>query len=146
MDITNTRFGDIQVDPQDVLVFRRGLIGFESCRHWILLADASNDAVAWLQCVTKPEIALPVVSPRRFVPGYRLEVSAEQLDLVRSGGQDEVFVLAIVGREKDRWTVNLKAPLVINLATRLGGQVVAQDDQPLQLELPGGSPILRKTA
>lgn len=146
MEITSTRFGTIRVEPQDVLHFPQGLIGFETCCHWVLLADATNDAVAWLQSVSRPEVALPAVSPRRFVEDYRLRITAADLQSLDPAGGGEIYVLTILGHDQGRWTLNLKAPVVINLSTRCGRQVVSQDDQPLQMQLPTISPLLRKTA
>ena len=48
MKIHTTRFGAIEIEPDDILFFRNGLLGFEDCRHWVLLADADNSSVAWL--------------------------------------------------------------------------------------------------
>ena len=70
MRINTQRFGRIDVDPNDVLTFQSGLPGLEDCREWALLADASNDALGWLQSTNQGDIALAVVSPRRFVPHY----------------------------------------------------------------------------
>ena len=146
MEISNTRFGAVRLESEDILVFPQGLIGFETCQHWMLLADIQNSAVAWLQSLSLPEVALGVVSPRRFVPHYQLQVSAEQLETLEIGTEDELFVLTILGQEDGHWTVNLKAPIVINLASRRGRQMIAQDDQPLQLRLSGVPPLLRKAA
>ena len=79
MHITTTRFGTIEIEPEAVLLFEAGLVGFEDCRHWVLLTDPENSAVGWLQSVTRPELAMAVVSPRRFVPEYRVRVSPKQL-------------------------------------------------------------------
>ena len=75
MKIHTTRFASIEIEPDDILFFRHGLVGFEDCRHWVLLADADNRSVAWLQSMQHSDIALPVVSPRRFcgrLPGFAL--------------------------------------------------------------------------
>ena len=70
MNVETTRFGRLEVDSDDLLVFPAGLFGLESCRHWVLLADAQNDALGWLQCTSRPDVAVAVVTPRRFVPDY----------------------------------------------------------------------------
>jgi flagellar assembly factor FliW len=44
-------------------------------------------------------------------------------------------VLVVVGSDEDGITLNLKAPLVINLRRRLGRQVVHNHDLPLRYEL-----------
>jgi flagellar assembly factor FliW len=43
-------------------------------------------------------------------------------------------------------TLNLKAPIVINLETRTGRQVVASGELPLQYELSQERPPLKKSA
>jgi flagellar assembly factor FliW len=49
--------------------------------------------------------------------------------------EDQAFVLAVLARNDGQLTVNLRAPIVINLDRRLGRQVVTTDEQPLAWEL-----------
>jgi flagellar assembly factor FliW len=147
MQIQTHHFGQVEIEVDDVLLFPRGIIALEDCRHWVLLADAENAALAWLQCVTQPEIAVPVVSPRRFAPEYQVRVTRGQLSPLELSQFDQAYVLAIVSRGDDVLTLNLKAPLIINLGRRIGRQVITTDEQPLALELPTRtSVVLRKSA
>ena len=66
MQIRTTRFGALEIEAEDIINFPTGLLGLEDCRHWVLLADAQNNALGWLQCTSRPEVALAVVSPRRL--------------------------------------------------------------------------------
>jgi flagellar assembly factor FliW len=122
------------------------LIGLENCRSWVLLAESHNDAVGWLQSANLPETAVAVISPRRFLPDYQIRVSREQLAPLALAAQDQAFVLNIVAKNSGRLTVNLKAPVVINLTRRIGCQVVTSDDQPVQFEFAASSLKLRKSA
>lgn len=146
MRISTTRFGPVTVEPDDVIRFPEGLPGLAGCRDWVLLADAENDAVAWLQSVTRWEVALAVVSPRRFVPDYQVRVARRELELLRLEEATAVEVLVVVGRTDRSVTLNLKAPLVINVDRRLGRQVMANDRLPVRYELEDGSPALKKSA
>ena len=78
-----SRFGTLVIDTADVIHFPNGLVGMESCRRWVLLADQQCDAIAWLQSVDRPEMALAVTSPRRFVPDYQMRVARRELALVQ---------------------------------------------------------------
>lgn len=146
MKIHTTRFGAIEIEPDDILFFRNGLLGFEECRHWVLLADADNSAVAWLQSMQHAEIALPVVSPRRFVEEYQVRLEPSDVDLLQLTSVDQAYVLGIVSRDEETLTLNLRAPLVINLDRRIGCQVVTVDPQPMQYELATLPVTLRKSA
>jgi len=146
MDVNTTRFGQLHVADNDRIVFPQGMIGLEEYREWVLLGDAVNDNVAWLQCLTDGSLAVAVVSPRRFAPDYRIRIGAEQLETLQLGPADRVFVLSLVSKNDNCMTTNLKAPVIINLDRRLGGQVITNDEQPLQLELSSLPVNFRKSA
>jgi flagellar assembly factor FliW len=146
MEIQTSRFGTLDIGPDDLLEFPAGLFGFEHCQTWVLLADAQNDALGWLQSTTHPEIAFAVVTPRRFVQHYQVRVSRSEVAPLELTEAKEARVLAIVGKNQRSATINLKAPLVINLQRRLGRQVVANGDVPLQYELECPQMPLKKSA
>jgi flagellar assembly factor FliW len=146
MEVHTTRFGTVDVDPHDVILFPTGLLGLDNCLHWVLLADANNDSLGWLQSTTHGDVALAVVSPRRFVPDYDVRVPRSALAPLALESLDEAQVLVVVGKNEGRITLNLKGPLVVNLRRRLGCQVVHNADFPLQYELTGAQGTLRKIA
>jgi flagellar assembly factor FliW len=146
MKIHTTRFAAIEIEPDDILFFRNGLLGFEDCRHWVLLADADNSSVAWLQSMQHADIALPVVSPRRFVSEYQVRLEPTDVDVLQLTSVEQAYVLGIVSRDEETLTLNLRAPLVINLDRRIGCQVVTVDPQPMQYELATLPVNLRRSA
>lgn len=146
MKIHTNRFGSIEIEPDDILFFRNGLVGFEDCRHWVLLADTDNSSVAWLQSMQHADIAMPVVSPRRFVVDYQVRLEPTDVDTLQLTSVEQAYVLGVVSRDDDVLTLNLRAPLVINLDRRIGCQVVTVDPQPLQYELATLPVNLRRSA
>lgn len=146
MKIHTVRFGEVAIESQDVLQCKNGLVGYEDCNEWVILADAENAAVAWLQSLQRPELAMPVVSPRRFVPDYQIRIEEEQLESLELSSVDSAHVLCLVGKNADHLTVNLRAPLIVNLEKRLASQVITFDDQPLQHELASLPVNLRRSA
>jgi len=146
MQIQTTRFGAVAIEPEDVLRFPAGIFGFENCRHWVLMSDAENDHLGWLQSTVQPEVALAVVSPRRFVPDFQVRVLRHELAPLELTKAQDAQVLVIVGQNSRTITLNLKAPLLIHLARRLGRQVVNNADVAIQHELFADQPPLRKSA
>ncbi len=132
MNISTTRFGSLTIEDGDVLTFADGLIGMEDCRRWVLLGDAENAALAWLQSLERPEVALGVVSPRRFVPDYQVRVGKREIAPLGLENPNDAQVLVIVSQAAGRLALNLKAPLVIHLAKQVGRQIVARDDHAVQ--------------
>lgn len=146
MEINTTRFGQVEVLTEDLLHFPEGLLGLVECRDWILLSDAQNDAVAWMQSVDRPEVALAVVSPRRFVPAYQMRVARRELEPLELEQVREAEVLVVVGKTGQSVTLNLKAPLVINLERRLGRQVITNGELPVQYEVARTTRVLKRSA
>jgi flagellar assembly factor FliW len=146
MRITTSRFGRIDVDSGDIIRFPSGLPGLEDCREWALLADSTNDALGWLQCVTRGDVALAVVSPRRFVPDYQVRIPRSELTPLSIADIRQAQVVVVVGKNGTTLTLNLKAPIVINLEARTGRQVIASGELPLQHELTLNRQSLRKSA
>ena len=135
MNVETTRFGRLEFEPEDLLTFQAGLFGLEECKHWVLLADAQNDAFGWLQSTSRPDVAVAVVSPRRFVPSYQVRVSRSELKPLALDDVRDAKVLVIVGKNERSITLNLRAPLIVNLEQRSGRQVVVNNEVSIQHEL-----------
>lgn len=146
MQINTTHFGSVRIEADDILLFPQGLIGFPRHRHWVLLGDGENEALAWLQSVSDAEVAFPVVSPRRFVANYQVKLSRREIAPLELIDHRDAHVLSIVSRDDETLTINLKAPLLVNLEQHLGRQVVVNDDQPLALPLAPVERTYRKSA
>jgi flagellar assembly factor FliW len=143
MQINTRRFGPLRVDADAVILFPSGLPGLEGCRRWTLMADQRNEAVAWLQSIDRPDLALALVSPTRFVPDYQACVGRRDLQSLGARTTAEVEVLAILGRTEQSLTVNLKAPLLIDPVRGIGRQVINRADWPL--DYPLNSHAARRT-
>ncbi len=146
MDVFTTRFGVLSVQPQDEIVFEQGLIGLEDCKRWVVLTDSNNPALGWLQNLDQGHIALGVVSPRRFVPDYQLRVDRADLRSLGLVTIRDAEVVVIASRQTEGLTLNLRAPLVINVEKRLGCQVIAKDEHPVQYPLDLQNLKLRRIA
>jgi flagellar assembly factor FliW len=144
MNISTTRFGSLTIREEDVLSFVDGLIGMEEYRRWVLLGDAQNAALGWLQSLDCAEVALAVVSPRRFVPAYQVRVTRRDIQPLGLDDPSNAQVLVIISHADGSLALNLKAPLVIHLERRLGRQIVTRDDLPVHYSL--GKLRLRKSA
>lgn len=150
MMIQTSRFGGIEVDDQRFLSFPKGLLGFPEDQDFALVQTGENSAFYWMQAVRRPELAFVVCDPRLFVPDYRIVIKEDDLAQVGLGdtGGSQVFV--IVNKIDDMLTGNLQGPLVVNVATRVGKQIVLSDKRystrhPL-MRLPSRHAAMSKTA
>jgi len=143
MQLDTARFGPLTCDASDLLLFPEGLIGFEHLHAWLLLREG---LLCWLQAVEEPGIALPVVSPCDYVVDYRLRLTADDFRSLNFGSREQVAVLAVVGQHGSQWTLNLRAPILIQPELRLGRQVISGSEHSLQHVLPCATHSVRKSA
>ena len=146
MRYKTNRFGTLEVDPDGILLFPEGLVGHDGLRHFVLLTESSNPAVGWLQSLRNPDFAVAVVTPQEFVKGYALKIHRSQLSSLPWSAHDRSLVLTLVSRHDEMFTLNLRAPVIVNLDRCLGKQMITADDQPIQFPLSDSPAILRKIA
>ena len=127
MIIETSRFGGIEVDDQRFLNFPRGLLGFPDDREYALIQTGENSAFYWMQAVHRPELAFVVCDPRLFAPDYRVAIKTEDLGLIGLADTTGSQVFVIVNKIEDVLTGNLQGPLLINVATRVGKQLVLSE-------------------
>jgi flagellar assembly factor FliW len=144
--IETSRFGAVAIEPDDAIRFAAGLLGLEGLLDWIFLADAEQEALGWMQSVHDGAVALPVVSPRRFVPDFQVRVPGRELEPLALDRPQSAQVLVIVSKHEGVLTLNLKAPLLVNLERRLGRQVLNGADLSVRHEVYCESTPWKKTA
>ncbi len=81
----------------------------------------------WLQSIDAPELAFVVSDPTLWVPDYQATIRREQMEELALTTPEEAQVLVIVNRYDDMLTANLQGPLVINVRSRTGMQLVMAD-------------------
>ncbi len=147
MMVKTSRFGQVESKQEEVIIFPQGLIGFEASRQWLIVPDPENSDVAWLQSISQPQVALPVISPRKFAPGYKVNVPTRQLAPLKLRSPDQIYILNVVSKSGKTLTINLRSPIIVNLTQRLACQVITTDPLPLALPITlSGKPALRMAA
>ncbi|MBO5341757.1 MAG: flagellar assembly protein FliW [Lachnospiraceae bacterium] len=131
--VMNTRlFGEVTIDDNKMLHFPGGIVGFPDLQDFALIHDAEQGeggGIHWMQSVQEPNFAMPVIDPLRVKPDYDPIVEDELLSTLGEIQPNDVLVLVTITVPSDltKMTVNLKAPFIINVATRKACQVIVED-------------------
>ncbi len=138
MTIQTSRFGEIDVPEETLLTFPSGLVGFPTIQQFVVLDVAEDCHYQWLQAIKEPDLALVIIDVHLIDPEFHAQVSDEGLVELGITENDPVLILAVVtipSGEPEQATANLRAPLVVNLGTRKGKQVILHESIPLQFPL-----------
>lgn len=128
--IQTTRFGHVQFQSEDLLMFPEGILGFSDLQKFVLLDDPNDEIFAWLQSCDEPAIAFPVLEPELFSDNYRINLAKNDLEALRMSSSQgaRLFCIVTIPDDPTQMTANLKAPIVINIEARIARQCVLQDN------------------
>lgn len=135
----NTRlFGEIEVEKEKIICFENGIIGFPDCKQFTLIFDETEDGerktISWLQSLDEPSFALPVMDPLLVKDDYNPQVEYELLKGLGDLTEENTYVLVTVTVPSDikKLSVNLKAPIVINVDELKAEQIIVEDGFPVK--------------
>lgn len=131
MVLNSTRFGFVDYVEEDVLMFSEGLVGFPDFSQFVVICPKEGSQFRWLQSTEDPNLAFLTTVPFQYVPDYSPVIASRT---ARSLGLTEdiqplVFVTVSIprGRPEDM-TLNLAGPIIVNPVTRIGKQVILEND------------------
>jgi len=128
MNIESQRFGTLDINEDELLSFPAGVIGFPSEQRFALVPHHGSGYIAWLQSVSTPELAFPVVSAHAFgdrYPDVPVAGAAEEAGI--EGSEETLAVMVVLcALSGQPATVNLLAPILVNATTRKGAQVILE--------------------
>ena len=127
MTVNTTRFGEVEVDDHRIISFPEGILGFGAYSKYVLLQPDPDSFFYWLQSTESPDLAFVVTDPRLFVSSYRVPFKREQMEEMGITSIDHAEVFVIVNKNANMLTGNLQGPLVVNVAQRIGKQLVLSD-------------------
>ena len=129
--LETTRFGKLEIGEEAIISFPDGIPGFESHTDWILFGE-DETPIKWLQSLSNGDVALPVVISRDIRTSYSPKIADEDLASLQAESDRDyglMVVLSIPSSEPWNMTANLRAPIVLNHAKRVGKQVICMNEE-----------------
>jgi len=131
MPLANTeQFGPLTYQDDAVLLFPRGLPGFEQSRRFVLVKQPELAPLVHLQSLESATLCFLAIPVPVIDATYQPQLSAEDCDTLELDAIDSThtLLLALLAvTAEGNVTANLLAPVVVNLATKLALQAVRAD-------------------
>jgi len=130
-------FGPLHLADEQIVHFDDGVPGFAQCKRWVLI-DGAKGGTAWLQSADNPALAFLLVDPFVVFEGFTADVGPHEVRRLGAIDPSQLAVFSIVTlpqKGQDDATANLQAPVVINVRSRKGAQVLLGDG-PWQVRQP----------
>ncbi len=138
MMIETSRFGRTEIDPESILHFAEGILGFETLHRFAIILAESTEPIQWLQAIDDPTVSLPIINPFLIKPDYELDVDDAELHSLDMPTAEDVLVVNVVVIPDDikNMTVNLCAPILINMKNRKARQIIMEYGQSNAIRYP----------
>ena len=131
MKVNTTRFGELQVNKEDVINFPEGLLGFENLKRFFVVDPGDSTLILWLQSIEDDKIAFPIIEPKIFKPDYVAKLLPADMNSVEleTLTQAKIYSILTIPADITQMSANLKAPVVINNEKKVAKQIVLQDSK-----------------
>lgn len=131
MNIKTTRFGQLEVNPNDIITFSEGLLGFENLKKYFVVDPGDSTLILWLQSTEDEKVAFPIIEPKIFKPDYiakllPADLNGLELETLQTA---KLYSVLTIPANVTEMSANLKAPVVVNSAKKVGKQIVLQDSK-----------------
>ena len=130
--VNTLRFGELEIEEQDVVRFADGIPAFEDEHEFVVLPYEEGTPYMFLQSMTTPELAFLMTDPFVFFPDYSFELDDENMEKLAINSMDDVLVCTLISVPRSGvadMTTNLLAPVVINRHTMQARQIVLEKTQ-----------------
>lgn len=137
MKITTAYMGEVEINPSQIIKFEHGLPGFEDEKEFIQLPLSEGSAYQVLQSVKTAGLAFIITSPYAIIADYNfdLEDSVIQALDIKSVEEVAVFVIVSLKDTLENSTVNMKAPIVLNIENQKAKQIILDEDYAIRHQL-----------
>jgi flagellar assembly factor FliW len=122
------RFGTCTYHDSEVLTFPWGLPGFGTLRRFLALSLAGQEKFVWLQSLDEPSVAIPTADPWQIFDDYAPQLPPYAMSSLELRNPDDFATLCVVVVTPGaaEMTMNLLAPIVVNLRSRVGRQITLE--------------------
>ena len=121
------RFGEIEVDENEIVHFADGIPAFEDEHEFLIIPYDEESPYVFLQSLVTPELAFLMTMPFVFFPEYEFELDDEIQDKLGLNRQKDMVIytlLTVPDGQVESMTANLMAPIVMNQVTMQARQIV----------------------
>lgn len=130
MKILTKYLGEVEANEDQFIHFQSGIPGFNEETKFILLELPGNPVFQILQSITTSGLAFVVTNPYHFYHDYAFEMDINVKESLAINSKNDVTIYSIVTLRDpfEKSTLNLKAPVIINPATKQGKQFILNQE------------------
>lgn len=134
----NTRFGEVEYNPENTLHFPAGLVGLPQLKNFIVMPNKKEGPLFWIQSVDDPQMAFILTDPTNFFLEYKIIPDDNEKVLLGIDSAENTLNLSVVTVSQNKEiSLNLAAPIIFSPDTNKAIQVILEGSEySTQTQLP----------
>lgn len=147
MKVISTRLGELEITEEDTIYFPEGILGFPEYKKyaWIVNKDQESP-IELLQSIDDADLTFIITDPFLFKSDYTFDLQAAWEEKLGINKHEQLVVRVIVTvRNNNQTSINLKAPLIINIESNNSAQIILDKPEYTLQYLIGGGEQLAST-
>lgn len=130
MEILSPVHGKITYDEDEIINFEKSIPGFNDVKRFIL-KEIEGSSFKLLQSIDDVTVGFVVISPFEVEENYEINLSEEVIKTLEIKEATDVLLYSLVtlNSKVEKITVNLKAPVVINVNNKKAEQFIIDKEK-----------------
>lgn len=123
---------------EGIIDFGGSIYGFEDFQYFKVEEIDAESQFSMLSSLEHPEVGFVVMSPFDINREYRFQLNDEMIESLKAKQPEDLVVMVIVTVRTpfDTSTINMLAPLVVNMQNGIGRQIVLSSDDEYSIHTP----------
>ncbi|MBI3985863.1 MAG: flagellar assembly protein FliW [Lentisphaerae bacterium] len=120
------RLVSLPIKSENIFHFPQGLPAFEHVKEFVFLLPPNTQPFIFMQAIAPADLAFVCIDPFLVCPDYKPSLGASDLSFLNLKRPEDALLLTIVTvrHAMTETTTNLQAPLVINIQSCVGKQII----------------------
>ncbi|WP_445487935.1 flagellar assembly protein FliW [Niallia sp. 03133] len=126
MHIQTKYHGEVEINQEEILSFKKGIPGFPDEKQFIILPLSDDGEFAAMQSIQTTTLAFVIANPFSFEPTYDIEIENYVIEALEIKDEKDLAVYSILTVQDpfEKTTANFQAPVIINIKNKHAMQVI----------------------
>lgn len=131
MKLDTKYHGSVEYKNEDIIHFKKGIPGFNDLKEFIYFPIKDNEVFSVLHSIEDREVGFIVTSPFSVIKEYEIKLDDDIIEKLKIEKESDVLVVNTVtlNSKLENITVNMCAPIVINIKKKLGEQIILNNQK-----------------
>ena len=131
MKVETTYHGTREYGEKDIIEFSKGIPGLDKLKKFIIFPVEDNEVFSILHSIEDESIGFVIASPFGVATDYEFKLEDDVMNRLRISKNEDLLVFNIVtlNSNVEKITMNLRAPIIINIKEKLGEQIILNNEK-----------------